>query len=88
MKWCAPVVDCGTVHCGPSLEQQANELGVLSLDGHVQTAQAVLIGPVNAASLLDEHLGDLVEALVDRQHDGGNLVHRHSKVDVWIDFVD
>ena len=81
------IVERAAVHGRTSFEKQTDKFGILSFDGHVQTAQAVLVGSVNAAALLYEHLGDLVVAFGDAQHNGRYLVHGHAKVDVWIDFV-
>lgn len=88
MKRRVAIIERAAVYSRTSFEQKTNDFGVLSFDRHVQTAQAVVAGSINAAALLNEHLGDIEVSLIDAQHDGRYFVHGHSKVDVWINFVD
>ena len=56
MKRRVLIVDSRAVDGSPFFEQQANQLGILAFDGHMKTAQAILVSSVHAAALVSKRL--------------------------------
>lgn len=56
MKRRVLIVDSSAVDSGPFLEQQANQLGILAFDGHMKTAQTILVSSIHAAALVSKWL--------------------------------